>query len=65
MKLKIEQEFTDKYTEEKYSVGSEVEFKEERGRELLDDPRGVVTLIKEEAKKEEKPQTKAKAKSKK
>ncbi len=52
MKLRIEKEFTDKYTDEKYSVGSEVEFKDERGRELLDDPRGLVTIIKEEAKKE-------------
>lgn len=47
MKLKIEKEFTDKYTGKKYKAGSEVEFKEERAKELLSDSRELVTQIKE------------------
>jgi hypothetical protein len=48
MKLRIETEFTDKYTGKKYKVGSEVEFKDERANELLADPRKLVTLVKDE-----------------
>ena len=50
MKLKIEKEFKDKFTGEKYLVGSEVDFKDARAKELLDDPRGLVTKIKDEPK---------------
>lgn len=48
MKLKIEREFKDKYTGKKYTAGSEVEFEDERAKELLSDPRNLVTQIKEE-----------------
>lgn len=48
MKLKIEREFKDKYTGKKYTAGSEVEFEDERAKELLSDPRDLVTQIKEE-----------------
>ena len=47
MKLKIEKEFTDKYTGKKYKVGSEVEFEDARAKELLGDSRQLVTQIKE------------------
>lgn len=53
MKLKIEKEFKDKYTDEKYEVGSEVEFEDGRAKELLSDSRNLVSEIKEEI--EEKP----------
>ena len=47
MKLKIEREFKDKYTGEKYEAGKEVEFEEDRANELLSDSRGLVTKVKE------------------
>lgn len=47
MKLKIEKEFKDKFTGEKYKVGSEVEFEDERAKELLSDARGLVSEVKE------------------
>jgi hypothetical protein len=47
MKLKIEREFKDKYTGEKYEAGKEVEFEEDRAKELLSDSRGLVTKVKE------------------
>ena len=50
MKLRIEKEFTDKYTNKKYKVGSEVEFKDERAKELLSDNRELVTQVKEASK---------------
>lgn len=56
MKLRIEKEFTDKYTGKKYKAGSEVDFKNERAKELLSDKRELVSEIKEttqEAPKEE------------
>lgn len=48
MKLKIEREFIDKYTKEKYQEGSEVNFAEDRATELLNDPRGLVSEVKVE-----------------
>lgn len=47
MKLKIEKEFKDKYTGEKYTAGSEVEFKDDRAKELLSDSRELVSEVKE------------------
>jgi len=65
MKLRIEKEFTDKYTSKKYKVGDEVEFKDERAKELLSDFRELVTRVKEQPKEEadkttEKPAKKSK-----
>lgn len=51
MKLKIEVSFRDKYTDKKYKVGEEVEFEDERAKELLSDKRGLVTEVKDEPKK--------------
>lgn len=48
MKLKIEREFTDKYTGQVYKVGEEAIFKDERGKEILADPRGLVSEVKDE-----------------
>lgn len=47
MKLKINKEFTDKYTGKKYKAGSEVEFEDERAKELLSDSRELVSEVKE------------------
>lgn len=47
MKLKIEKDFSDKYTNAKYKVGQEIDFKEERAKELLADKRGLVSLAEE------------------
>lgn len=47
MKLKIEKEFKDKFTGEKYKAGSEVEFEDERAKELLSDTRDLVSEVKE------------------
>ena len=58
MKLRIEKEFTDKYTSKKYKVGSEVEFEEERAKELLSDKRELVTQVKEASKETTKKPTK-------
>lgn len=62
MKLKIEKEFTDKYTGKKYKVGDVVEFEEERAKELLSDSRELVSKVTEEAEKpaEKKPVKKSK-----
>lgn len=35
MKLKIQKEFYDKYTNELYKVGSEIDFTDERAKEIL------------------------------
>ena len=51
MKLKIEKEFKDKFTGEKYKAGSEVEFEDARAKELLADTRELVTKVKDEPKK--------------
>lgn len=47
MKLKIEKEFKDKFTGKKYKVGSEVEFTDERAKELLSDTRELVSEVEE------------------
>lgn len=47
MKLKINKEFKDKFTGEKYKAGSEVEFKDDRAKELLSDTRDLVSEVKE------------------
>lgn len=47
MKLKIERAFTDKYTQEPYAKGDTVEFEEARAKELLADPRKLVSEVKE------------------
>ena len=44
--LKIEQGFIDKYTDEEYKVGDEITVDETRGKELLEDPRHLVSLVK-------------------
>lgn len=51
MKLKINKEFKDKFTGEKYKAGSEVEFKDDRAKELLSDTRDLVSEVKETTKK--------------
>jgi hypothetical protein len=58
MKLRIEKEFIDKYTQKKYKVGSEVEFEDERAKELLSDDRELVTQVKEASKEAPKKSTK-------
>lgn len=62
MKLKIEKEFTDKYTGKKYKVGDVIEFEEGRAKELLSDTRELVSKVTEEAEKpaEKKPAKKSK-----
>lgn len=47
MKLKINKEFKDKFTGEKYKAGSEVDFKDDRAKELLSDTRDLVSEVKE------------------
>lgn len=47
MKLMIEKEFVDKYTSKNYEVGKIVDFKDERASELLNDPRNLVSKVKE------------------
>lgn len=54
MILKIEKEFTDKYNGKKYKIGDEVEFKEERAKELLSDDRALVSKAKEDLKEDPK-----------
>lgn len=44
--LKIEVGFTDKYTDKEYKVGDEITVDEARGKELLEDPRHLVSLVK-------------------
>lgn len=65
MKLRIETEFTDKYNGKKYEVGSEVEFEDERAKELLNDNRSLVTKIKEAPKAQEAPKAAPKKTTKK
>ena len=47
MKLRIEKEFRDKFTGEKYNAGDAVEFEDSRAEELLADQRNLVSEIKE------------------
>lgn len=65
MKLKIEKEFKDKYTGEKYTAGSEVEFEDERAKELLSDSRELVSEVKEASEEAEEAPKKPAKKSKK
>ena len=43
-KLNIEQDFTDKYTNVDYKIGDLIEVNDERGEELLNDKRKLVSL---------------------
>lgn len=65
MKLKINKEFTDKYTGKKYKAGSEVEFEDERAKELLSDSRELVSEVKEASEEAEEAPKKPAKKSKK
>ena len=65
MKLKVERQFKDKNTDEMHKVDDVFEVDDKRGKELLSDNRNLVTLIKEDAEKAEKPKATSKAKSKK
>ena len=47
MKVRIERDFIDKYTQEMRKAGSIVEFEDERAAELLADPRQVVSKVDE------------------
>lgn len=58
MKLKIEKEFTDKFTGETYKVDDVKEFEEARAKELLADSRNLVTQVKDEKKEAKKPTSK-------
>lgn len=60
MKLKIEREFKDKYTGKKYKAGDEMDFENDRAKELLSDDRGLVSKIKEESEEVEEPKKPAK-----
>lgn len=55
MKVKIEKEFRDKYTGERYAIGDEVEFEDSRAEELLSDSRNLVSKIEEIKLKRKKP----------
>ena len=60
MKLRIEKEFCDKFTGQKYFVGDEVVFKDDRAAELLADDRGLVTKIRDDNAAPKKPARKSK-----
>lgn len=47
MKLKVISEFFDKYTDELYSIGKEIEVDEKRGKEILSNPLSLVEKIEE------------------
>lgn len=59
MKVKINKDFKDKYTGERYTAGDVKEFDDDRAAELLADPRALVSEVKE-AKKAKKPLSKKK-----
>lgn len=59
MKIKINKDFKDKYTGERYTAGNVKEFDDNRAAELLADPRTLVSEVKE-AKKAKKPLSKKK-----
>ena len=71
MKLKVEKQFRDKLSGELRMVDDVFEVDEVRGKELLEHPMELVTVVAEDVKKEEKskpkskPKTASKAKSKK
>lgn len=47
MILKIKKQFRDKYTQELYKVDDTIEVSEERGAELVSDPRELVEAVEE------------------
>lgn len=47
MKLKVEKQFRDKNTGERYNVKDIIEVNDIRGKELLADKRGLVTKVAE------------------
>lgn len=51
MKVRVEKTFIDKYTKMLQEAGSIIEVEEDRGKELLADPRKVVSKVEEEPKK--------------
>lgn len=60
--LKAKQAFVDKYTGHVYSIDESFEVDEKRGKELTEDPRGLVELVKEiEEEKAEEPAEEEKA----
>ena len=64
MKVRIERDFIDKYTQEARKAGSIVEFEDERAAELLADPRNVVSKVDEEGQEPKKAAAKPKATTK-
>lgn len=48
MKLKIQKEFYDKYTNELYKVGSEIDFTDERAKEILANKGELVNALESE-----------------
>lgn len=58
MKLKINIEFHDKYTGKEYIMDKEYVFNEARAKELLADPRHLVSLVKEDKPKKDKSKSK-------
>lgn len=47
MKLKVISEFFDKYTDELYKVGKEIEVDDKRGKEILSNPLSLVEKVEE------------------
>lgn len=65
MKLAIKREFRDKITGELYKVDDVKEFTEERAKEILADPRGLVEVAPEEPEEPKPKKLAAKKKAKK
>ena len=51
MKLKVNMDFVDKYTGERYEADTTIEVSEERGNEMLSDHRKLVSEVKESRRK--------------
>ena len=66
MKLKVVSEFCDKYTDQLYKIGEDIEVDEARGNELLSSSFSLVEPIEEEKKEKdtEKPKKKRTKKAK-
>jgi len=64
MRLIIKQRMRDKYTDEIYEQGAVIDFKAERAKELLADPRGLAEAVAEPEKKPAKKPAPAKSKKK-
>lgn len=45
MRLKVLQRFRDKFTKEIYEAGAVITVKADRGKELVEDPRGLAEAI--------------------